>query len=177
MNHHWIWWNVFKSEITSDETADLWQNKLESMGVVFSHDEFPEGRTFPNYRLSAFSIEKVKKTKKIFFVFFSVFQKKGISECLRATQWKFDYFPLWKTAFCIWFQENFNYRALLLLRRHERSECHFAFAFAFWGLGLAPSKARVGILHGSGKVPSVCPCSMLLKSLVFLRHLQKLPLT
>ena len=35
-----------QSEITSDETADLWQNKLESMGVVFSHDEFPEGRTF-----------------------------------------------------------------------------------------------------------------------------------
>ena len=24
-----------QSEITSDETADLWQNKLESMGVVF----------------------------------------------------------------------------------------------------------------------------------------------
>ena len=47
----------------------------------------------------------------------------------------------------------------------------------FWGLGLAPTRHRVGILNGSEKVPSVCPCSMLLKSLVFLRHLQKLPLT
>ena len=54
----------------------------------------------------------------------------------------------------------------------------FAFAFAFWGLGLAPIKEpEVGILNGSEKVPSVYPCLMLLKSLVFLRHLQKLPLT
>jgi hypothetical protein len=28
-----------------------------------------------------------------------------------------------------------------------------AFAFAFWGLGLAPTKHRVGILYGSEKSP------------------------
>ena len=56
-----------QSEITSDETADLWQNKLESMGVVFSHDEFPEGRTFPNYRLSAFFYRKIRRQKEKFF--------------------------------------------------------------------------------------------------------------
>jgi hypothetical protein len=43
----------------------------------------------------------------------------------------------------------------------------FAFAFAFWGLGLAPTRHRVGLLHGSEKVPSVCPCSMLFKPLNF----------
>ena len=33
-----------QSEITSDETADLWQNKLESMGVVFLvMTNFPKG--------------------------------------------------------------------------------------------------------------------------------------
>ena len=40
----------------------------------------------------------------------------------------------------------------------------FALAFGVWGL---PHKARVGILHGSEKVPSVCPCSMLFKPLNF----------
>ena len=43
-----------QSEITSDEIANLWQNKLESMGVVFSHDEFPEGRTLPLIPMGAF---------------------------------------------------------------------------------------------------------------------------
>ena len=38
----------------------------------------------------------------------------------------------------------------------DTSEASAIFAFAF-GLGLAP-KARVGILNGSEKVPSVCPC-------------------
>ena len=37
-----------KEEITTEATADQWQSKLEEFGVVFSHDEFPEGRTFPN---------------------------------------------------------------------------------------------------------------------------------
>ena len=35
-----------KKEITTDATADQWENKLEEFGVVFSHDEIPEGRTF-----------------------------------------------------------------------------------------------------------------------------------
>ena len=33
-----------KGEITTDATADQWENKLEEFGVVFSHDEIPEGR-------------------------------------------------------------------------------------------------------------------------------------
>ena len=32
-----------KEEITTDATADQWENKLEEFGVVFSHDEIPEG--------------------------------------------------------------------------------------------------------------------------------------
>ena len=36
-----------QSEITTDAIADQWQSKLEEFGVVFSHDEFPEGRTYP----------------------------------------------------------------------------------------------------------------------------------
>ena len=31
-----------KGEITTDATADQWENKLEEFGVVFSHDEIPE---------------------------------------------------------------------------------------------------------------------------------------
>ena len=34
-----------QSEITSDDIADTWQNKLETMGVVFSHDEFPKSKS------------------------------------------------------------------------------------------------------------------------------------
>ena len=34
-----------QSEITTDVIADQWENKLEEFGVVFSNDEFPEGRT------------------------------------------------------------------------------------------------------------------------------------
>ena len=33
-----------QSEITTDVIADQWENKLEEFGVVFSNDEFPEGR-------------------------------------------------------------------------------------------------------------------------------------
>ena len=38
----------------------------------------------------------------------------------------------------------------------------FAFDLAFGVWGKPHQEARVGILHGSEKVPSVCPCSMLL---------------
>ena len=65
-----------QSEITTDTIADQWESKLRNLAWFFSHDEFPEGRTFPNYRLSAFFYRKSKKTKKIFFVFFWVFQRK-----------------------------------------------------------------------------------------------------
>jgi hypothetical protein len=41
----------------------------------FSHDEIPEGRTLPLSPMGAFFPAK-KKAKKIYFVFFSVFQKK-----------------------------------------------------------------------------------------------------
>ena len=34
-----------------------------------------------------------------FVLLFLEFTKKDISECLRAKLWKFDYSPLWKTAF------------------------------------------------------------------------------
>ena len=85
--------------------------------------------------------------------------------------------PLKNHFFSILFHENFNYRVLLLLRRHERSECHFCFWSCFWGLGLAPTRHRLGILHGIEKVPFVYPCSMLFKIcffLPFLRHLLKI---
>ena len=52
-----------QSEITSDEIADLWQNKLESMGVVFSHDKIPEGRTLPLSPMGAFCPAKSEKAK------------------------------------------------------------------------------------------------------------------
>ena len=32
-----------QSEITTDTIADQWESKVEEFGVVFSHDEFPEG--------------------------------------------------------------------------------------------------------------------------------------
>ena len=43
-----------KEEITTDATADQWENKLEEFGVVFSHDEIPEGRTLPLSSMGAF---------------------------------------------------------------------------------------------------------------------------
>ena len=44
--------------------------------------------------------------------------------------------PSEKLLFYVKFHENFIYRELLLLREHERSECHFVFdlAFGVWGL-------------------------------------------
>ena len=74
-----------KEEITTDATADQWENKLEEFGVVFSHDEIPEGRTLPLSSLGAFLPCKVKRQSKFTLPFF-LFFKKGISECLRATQ-------------------------------------------------------------------------------------------
>ena len=72
----------------------------------------------------------------------------------------------------------FYYRKVLLLRRHERSECHFCLCFCCWGFGARPEQGhRVGIYHGSEKIPFVYPC---LKSfcfwflLIFLRHLPKI---
>ena len=47
-----------QSEITTDTIADQWESKLRNLAWFFSHDEFPEGRTFPNYRLSAFFYRK-----------------------------------------------------------------------------------------------------------------------
>ena len=43
-----------KGEITTDATADQWENKLEEFGVVFSHDEIPEGSTLPLSPMGAF---------------------------------------------------------------------------------------------------------------------------
>ena len=56
----------------------LWQDRKSFNEFLFCMTN-PKGRTFPNYRLSAFFYRKSKKTKKIFFVFFSVFQKKGLA--------------------------------------------------------------------------------------------------
>ena len=58
-----------KEEITTDATADQWENKLEEFGVVFSHDEIPEGRTLPLSSMGAFSIEKVKRQRKFLCLF------------------------------------------------------------------------------------------------------------
>ena len=152
-----------KEEITTDATADQWENKLEEFGVVFSHDEIPEGRTLPLSSMGAFLPCKKWKGKVIYFAFF-LFFKKVISECLRATQWKFDYFPLWKPLFVSDFKKILTIVRFCFWEDTSEASAISAFAFAFWGLGLAQPK--VGIFHGSGKVP-LCPCSMLLKSLVF----------
>ena len=64
-----------QSEITTDTIADQWESKLRNLAWFFSHDEFPEGRTFPNYRLSAFFYRK-KKDKENFLCLFWVFQRK-----------------------------------------------------------------------------------------------------
>jgi hypothetical protein len=53
----------------------LWQDRKSFNEFLFCMTN-PKGRTFPNYRLSAFFYRKSKKTKKIFFVFFLVFQRK-----------------------------------------------------------------------------------------------------
>ena len=139
--------------------------------------KFPKGALYHWVQWVRFSIEKWKDKENFLCLFFG-FSKKVISECLRATQWKFDYSPLWKTAFLASdFMKTLTIVCFCFWEDTSEASAIFAFAFAFWGLGLAPTRHRVGILNGSEKVPSVCPCSMLLKSLVFLRHLQKLPLT
>ena len=50
-----------KGEITTDATADQWENKLEEFGVVFSHDEIPEGH-FTIESNGCVSIKKYSKT-------------------------------------------------------------------------------------------------------------------
>ena len=142
MNHHWIWWNVFKVKSHQMKLPIYGKTNLNQWAWFFSHDKIPEGRTLPLSPMGAFLPCKKWKGKVNLLCLFFCFSKKVISECLRATQWKFDYSPSEKLLFSIWFHENFNYRVLLLLKRHERSSAIFAFAFAFWGLGLAPSKAQ-----------------------------------
>ena len=68
-----------KEEITTDATADQWENKLEEFGVVFSHDEIPEGRTLPLSSMGAFfALQKVKRQSKFTLPFFC-FSKKGLA--------------------------------------------------------------------------------------------------
>ena len=50
-----------KGEITTDATADQWENKLEEFGVVFSHDENSKGYTLPLSPMGAFCLQKVKR--------------------------------------------------------------------------------------------------------------------
>ena len=53
-----------KGEITTDATADQWENKLEEFGVVFSHDEIPEGAHFTiESNGCVFALQKVKRAK------------------------------------------------------------------------------------------------------------------
>ena len=152
------------------QTRRIWRGFLVMM-------KFPKGALYHWVQWVRFCPAKWKGKVNLLCLFFCFSKKKGLASVYERHN-ESSIISLWKPLFCIWFQENFNYRALLLLRRHERSECHFCLCFCFLGFGACPNKAhRVGIFHGSGKVPSVCPCSMLLKSLVFLRHLQKLPLT
>ena len=47
-----------KEEITTDTTADQWENKLEEFGVIFSHDQFPEGHIKNNVvKYSSYNID------------------------------------------------------------------------------------------------------------------------
>ena len=59
-----------KEEITTDATADQWENKLEEFGVVFSHDEIPEGRTLPLSPMGAFCSAKIVCHASITWNFF-----------------------------------------------------------------------------------------------------------
>ena len=61
-----------KEEITTDATADQWENKLEEFGVVFSHDEIPEGRTLPLSPMGAFLLCKNCLSRVHHVEFFSV---------------------------------------------------------------------------------------------------------
>ena len=151
------------------QTRRIWRGFLVMM-------KFPKGALYHWVQWVRFCPAKWKGKVNLLCLFF-LFFKKGISECLRATQWKFDYFPLKNRFFVSDFKKILTIVRFCFWEDTSEASAIFAFAFAFWGLGLAPTRHRVGIFHGSGKVPSVCPCSMLLKSLVFLRHLQKLPLT
>ena len=65
-----------KEEITTDATADQWENKLEEFGVVFSHDEIPEGHFTIEFNGCVFALQKVKRQNKFTLPFFSVFQKR-----------------------------------------------------------------------------------------------------
>jgi hypothetical protein len=62
----------------------LWQDRKSFNEFLFCMTN-PKGRTFPNYRLSAFFYRKSKRQRKFSLSFFG-FSKKVISECLRATQ-------------------------------------------------------------------------------------------
>ena len=60
-----------KEEITTEATADQWQSKLEEFGVVFSHDEFPEGPHFPKLKFECvFALQKEKRQRKFPLSFF-----------------------------------------------------------------------------------------------------------
>ena len=173
MSQSWIWWKRIKEEITTDATVDQWENKLEEFGVVFSHDEIPEGRTLPLSSMGAFLPCKVKRQSKFTLPFFC-FSKKWLASVYERHN-ESSIISLWKPLFVSDFKKILTIVRFCFWEDTSEASAIFAFAFAFWGLGLAPTRHRVGIFHGSGKVPSVCPCSMLLKSLVFLRHLQNCP--
>ena len=65
-----------KGEITTDATADQWENKLEEFGVVFSHDEIPEEAHFTiESNGCVFALQKVKRQSKFTLPFFC-FQRK-----------------------------------------------------------------------------------------------------
>ena len=131
-----------------------------------------------------------KKTFSLWGFFY--FLKKLISECLRATQWKFDYCPSEKPLLKIfttrWFLLSwaFAFQEIRAKRVHSRFlsvliNCLLKMSCQ-WVLlgfrGLAPEQGHsVGIYHGSEKVPFVYPCLKIFCFwffLIFNRYLLKI---
>ena len=97
-----------------------------------------------------------------------LFSKKVISECLRATQWKFDYSPSEKQLLKYWLLDGFTIVSFCFWKdTSAASAICSCFCFCCWGFGACPEQGhKVGIYHGSEKVPFVYPCLFLFKPLI-----------
>ena len=66
-----------------------------------------------------------------FVLLFLEFTKKDISECLRATQWKFDYSPSEKQLLKYWLLDGFTIVSFCFWKDTSAASAIFALAFAF----------------------------------------------
>ena len=107
-----------------------------------------------------------------------LFSKKVISECLRATQWKFDYSPSEKQLLKYWLLDGFTIVSFCFWKdTSAASAICSCFCFCCWGFGACLNKVtKWEFITVVKKYPLCILAYFFLNLWTFSRNLKKLPL-